>query len=490
MNEIRKDALNKKYFVRTYGCQLNENDSEKISGMLDSMGYEATDEIKDADIIVFNTCTIRENANDKIFGNLGIVNHIKKKDPEKVLVLCGCMMKEDHNKEKVLSKYKFVDIIFGPADIHKFPRILQDHLDTRKSIVDVGVEDYLAYGLPVKHKKKFRALSTIIYGCNNFCTYCIVPYVRGRERSRDSEDILNELKDLGEQGYKEVMLLGQNVNSYGKDKIDSDFADLLDKAGQIESIKRIRFMTSHPKDISKKLIDVMVIHKNIMPHIHLPLQSGSDRILKLMNRGYTTAQYYDIVEYAREKIPGISITTDIIVGFPGETEEDFAQTLDFMRKVSFDNAFTFQYSKRTGTPAADFEGQVPENVVTQRFQRLLELQNSFTFASNKSVVDTLQEVLVEGASESNANMLTGRTPHNRLVNFSIDSVNNNTDIIMNKSINPIATDNNNNNKIDDIANGKHDEKPDANDFEGMLALVKITEAKTFSLEGEFVQWVD
>lgn len=452
MNDIRKDSYNKKYFVRTYGCQLNENDSEKISGMLESMGYTATDEMKDADIIVFNTCTIRENANDKIFGNLGIVNHIKKKDPDKVLVLCGCMMKEEHNKQKVLSKYKFVDIIFGPADIHKFPQYLQDHFDTHKPVIEVGDEDFLAYGLPVKHKKKFRALSTIIYGCNNFCTYCIVPYVRGRERSRDSQDVLDELKMLGDQGYKEVMLLGQNVNSYGKDKVDSDFADLLDKAGQIETIKRIRFMTSHPKDISRKLIDVMAIHKNIMPHIHLPLQSGSDRILKLMNRGYTTAQYYDIVLYAREKIPGISITTDIIVGFPGETEEDFAQTLDFLRKVSFDSAFTFQYSKRSGTPAADFEGQVPEDVVTQRFQRLLELQNSCTFASNKSVMDTLQEVLVEGTSESNENMLTGRTPHNRLVNFPI--------------ISPKS------------------------DLEGMLALVKITDAKTFSLEGEFIKWVE
>jgi tRNA-2-methylthio-N6-dimethylallyladenosine synthase len=476
MNDIRKDSFNKKYFVRTYGCQLNENDSEKISGMLESMGYTATDEMKDADIIVFNTCTIRENANDKIFGNLGIVNHIKKKDPDKVLVLCGCMMKEDHNKQKVLSKYKFVDIIFGPADIHKFPQYLHDHFDTHKPVIEVGDEDFLAYGLPVKHKKKFRALSTIIYGCNNFCTYCIVPYVRGKERSRDSQDVLDELKVLGDQGYKEVMLLGQNVNSYGKDKVDSDFADLLDKAGQIETIKRIRFMTSHPKDISRKLIDVMAIHKNIMPHIHLPLQSGSDRILKLMNRGYTTAQYYDIVLYAREKIPGISITTDIIVGFPGETEEDFAQTLDFLRKVSFDSAFTFQYSKRSGTPAADFEGQVPEDVVTQRFQRLLELQNSCTFASNKSVMDTLQEVLVEGTSESNENMLTGRTPHNRLVNFPIDSIKYNTD-------------NHSNNNLDDIAIGKQDKKPNANDFEGMLALVKITDAKTFSLEGEFIKWV-
>jgi tRNA-2-methylthio-N6-dimethylallyladenosine synthase len=303
-----------------------------------------------------------------------------------------------------------------------------------------------------------------------------VPYVRGKERSRDSQDVLDELKVLGDQGYKEVMLLGQNVNSYGKDKVDSDFADLLDKAGQIETIKRIRFMTSHPKDISRKLIDVMAIHKNIMPHIHLPLQSGSDRILKLMNRGYTTAQYYDIVLYAREKIPGISITTDIIVGFPGETEEDFAQTLDFLRKVSFDSAFTFQYSKRSGTPAADFEGQVPEDVVTQRFQRLLELQNSCTFASNKSVMDTLQEVLVEGTSESNENMLTGRTPHNRLVNFPIDSIKYNTD-------------NHSNNNLDDIAIGKQDKKPNANDFEGMLALVKITDAKTFSLEGEFIKWV-
>ncbi len=458
--EIRKYSEGKKYFIRTYGCQLNENDSEKIEGILNNLGFLESKEIENADIIIFNTCTIRENANDKIFGNLGIVNHIKKNNPGKIVILCGCMMKEDHNRKKVLDKYKFVDILFGPSDIHKLPEILKTFLIEKGRVDDVSDEDFIVEGLPVIHKKKFRALSTIIYGCNNFCSYCIVPYVRGRERSRNINDVIDELKMFGEEGYKEVMLLGQNVNSYGNDNNIYDFADLLKKAGEISTIKRIRFMTSHPRDLSKKLIDVMATTPSVMPHIHLPMQSGSDRVLKLMNRGYNTAQFLNIVRYARERIPEISITTDIIVGFPGETEEDFIETLTFMGKVCFDGAFTFQYSKRTGTPAAEFEDQVPQDIITRRFNQLLELQNSCSFASNQKVLDTKQEVLVEGTSDNNAEMLTGRTPHNRLVNF------------------PLPKDKN-----------LSRESGELNNFEGRIALVKISQVKTFSLEGKFIKWL-
>lgn len=455
LEKLRDASINKKYFIKTFGCQLNENDSEKIAGMLEEMGYEESNEMNHANIIVFNTCTIRENANDKIFGNLGIANKLKQTDPTRIVVLCGCMMKEKENAEKVMSKYRFVDIIFGPSDLHKLPEMLYKKIQSLKKVYDIGDEDLISEGLPVKHKKKFRALCTIIYGCNNFCTYCIVPYVRGRERSRKMEHVLDELISLGEQGYKEVMFLGQNVNSYGKDLDDGDFADLLDKAGEIKSIKRIRFMTSHPKDISRKLIDVMAKHPSIMPHLHLPLQSGSDKILSKMNRGYTTSQYYDIIEYARTLIPEITISTDIIVGFPGESDEDFQDTLAFMEKVSFDSAFTFQYSKRTGTPAASYEDQVSESVVKARFEKLIALQNRCNLISYQKTLNTVQEVLIEGSSEQRDDILTGRTPHNRLVNFSYD-------------INRIPK--------------KY--RNEANDFEGLIAKVKITKAMAFSLEGE------
>ncbi len=452
--------MQNKYYIRTFGCQLNENDSEKIAGMLDQMGFVETNEMDQAKVIVFNTCTIRENANDKIFGNLGIVNNLKKKDPTRIIVLCGCMMKEKQNVEKVLKKYRFVDILFGPSDLHRFPEMLDKKMQSLKRVNDIGEEDGIAEGLPVKHKKKFRALCTIIYGCNNFCTYCIVPYVRGRERSREMSPILDELVELGTHGYKEVMFLGQNVNSYGKDLASGDFADLLSKAGDIQSIKRIRFMTSHPKDISKKLIDVMAEKSNIMPHLHLPLQSGSNSILKKMNRGYTKEQYEEIVRYAREIIPDISISTDIIVGFPGETDKDFQDTLEFMDKIRFDSAFTFQYSKREGTPAAQYEGQISPEVVKERFEKLLELQNRCSYESNQKVLGTVQEVMIEGRSEQRYEYLSGRTPENRLVNFSFDKVKH----------------------LDGWQN-------ESGDFEGILANVMITGAQTFSLEGEAVEFL-
>jgi len=421
---------------------------------MEEIGFHETDEMGQANVIVFNTCTIRENANDKIFGNLGMVHKLKEKDPSLLVVLCGCMMKEKQNVDKIRQKYRFVDIVFGPSDLQKFPEMLYKKMQRPKTLFGIGEEDGIPEGLPVKHKKKFRALCTIIYGCDNFCTYCIVPYVRGRERSREMDAILEELEKLGAQGYKEVMFLGQNVNSYGKDMQTGDFADLLRKAGDIRTIRRIRFMTSHPKDISKKLIDVMAEKSNIMPHLHLPLQSGSNSVLKMMNRGYTAEQYEEIVLYARQAIPGITISTDIIVGFPGETEADFQETLDFMDKIKFDSAFTFQYSKREGTPAANYEEQVSPETVTRRFERLIELQNHCSYVSNQNVLHTVQEVLVEGRSEQRREYLSGRTPGNRLVNFAFD-----------KDSIPVEW------------------RKESSDYEGITARVRITGAQTFSLEG-------
>lgn len=446
--ELRSFFAGKKYYVRTYGCQLNENDSEKISGILDEQGMTNTDNINAASVIVFNTCTIRENANDKIFGNLGIVKGIKRKSPDVIVILCGCMMKEEHNVTKVKSKYKFVDLIFGPSDIYKLPALLFNRMNEGGLICGIGDEDLIIEDLPVTHKKKFRALSTIIYGCNNFCSYCIVPYVRGRERSRAPEDVLKELKMLGDQGFKEVMLLGQNVNSYGKDFDSYDFADLLSDASKIDAISRIRFMTSHPKDTDRKLLDVMANGGNIMPHLHLPMQSGSDRVLALMNRKYSAGQYLDIVEYARKVIPDISITTDIIVGFPGEKEEDFSETLSLMERIRFDNAFTFMFSPRKGTPAADMDDQIPDDVMRERFSRLVKLQNKCTLESGMKTLNTVQTVLVEGLSQNSDKVYAGRTPHNRLVNFTCD-----------KAIE-----------------------------EGDIVNVDITSVKTFSLNGRFLSF--
>lgn len=435
------------YHIHTYGCQLNENDSEKIAGILEEIGMRFSEDPADASVIVLNTCTIRENANSKFFGNLGMIKGIKRKNPDTIVAVCGCMMKEPHNVEKIRSKYKFVDIVFGPSDIFKLPEMLFNRMNDGGLIMDVGDHDVITEDIPVIHKKKFRALSTIIYGCNNFCSYCIVPYVRGRERSRDPESVIKELRDLGSQGFREAMLLGQNVNSYGRDLNGYDFSDLLRAASEIKTLDRIRFMTSHPKDTSEKLLDVMSAGGNIMPHLHLPLQSGSDAILEKMNRKYTSSKYIGIVEYARKVIPDITITTDIIVGFPGETENDFDDTLELMKKIRFDNAFTFMFSPRKGTPAYDLPGQIPEDVIKKRFDRLVELQNKHSLESNIKAEGTVQEVLVEGPSQNSEKVFTGRTPHNRLVNFT----------------------------------------GQLEDPEGVIAEVLITKAKTFSLDGELIK---
>ena len=410
------------YFVKTFGCQMNARDSEKLVGILEQIGYvEGTDE--HSDFIVYNTCTVRENANNKVYGRLGYLQNYKKKNPLMKIALCGCMMQEPEVVENIKKHYKFVDIVFGTHNIFKFAEILCNNIESGSQVIDIWKDtNQIVEDLPVKRKFSFKSGVNIMFGCNNFCSYCIVPYVRGRERSRKPEAIVREIERLVADGVTEVMLLGQNVNSYGKNLEEPlSFAELLQKIEQIEGLHRIRFMTSHPKDLSDELIEVMGKSKKICKHLHLPVQSGSSRILKKMNRHYTKEQYLELVDKIRAAVPDISLTTDIIVGFPGETEEDFLETLDIVRKVRYDSAFTFIYSKRTGTPAATMEDQVPEDVVKDRFDRLLkEVQ---TIAAEVCAVHegTVQEVLVESVSDHDDHMVTGRLSNNILVHFQGDA---------------------------------------------------------------------
>ena len=408
--------------VTTFGCQMNEKDSEKLLGILETIGYEEV-ETEEADFLIFNTCTVRENANTKLYGHLGQVKKMKERNPQMMIGLCGCMMQEEHVIEKIRSSYKFVDIIFGTHNIFKLAELLKARVDSKGMIVDIWKDtDKIVEDLPVERKYPFKSGVNIMFGCNNFCSYCIVPYVRGRERSREPKAIIREIERLVADGVVEVMLLGQNVNSYGKNLEEPmTFAQLLQEIEKIEGLERIRFMTSHPKDLSDELIEVMSKSKKICKHLHLPVQSGSSRILKLMNRHYDKEQYLALAEKIRKAVPDISLTTDIIVGFPGETEEDFLETLDIVRKVRYDSAFTFIYSKRTGTPAATMEDQVPEEVVKDRFDRLLkEVQ---TIAAEVCAVHegTVQEVLVESVSDHDDHMVTGRLSNNILVHFRGDA---------------------------------------------------------------------
>lgn len=410
--------LGLRYHVMTFGCQMNENDSEKLAGMLEEMGYAQGSGPEDADLVVVNTCSVRENADGRFYGNLGILSSIREKTrPGMIVALCGCMMKQTAVVDRIRRSHSFVDLVFGPSDLHRFPEMLYRRLTEERRVYEVGSEDPIAEGLPIVRGFKYRALSTIMYGCDNFCTYCIVPYVRGRERSRPMEAVLGELRGIAAEGFREVLLLGQNVNAYGKDLGEGDFATLLEEAARIPGIRRIRFMTSHPRDMSDRLLDVMAASPAVCPHLHLPLQSGSDDVLRRMNRGYTRADYLRVVNQARARIPGITLSTDLIVGFPGETEADFTDTLDLMDHVRFDSAFTFQYSIRPGTPAATMESQIDPAVVTERFGRLVELQNAHCLASNRSIEGTMQEVLVEGRDAAGTGRCSGRTPHNRLVHF-------------------------------------------------------------------------
>ena len=406
------------FCVTTFGCQMNARDSEKLRGILKEIGYLEAEE-ETADFVIYNTCTVRENANTRVYGRLGQLKPRKKQNPYMMIGLCGCMMQEPEVIEKLKKSYSFVDIIFGTHNIFKFAELIVQRFSSGKPVIDIWEgTDAIVEDLPNQRKYSFKSGINIMFGCNNFCSYCIVPYVRGRERSREPQAILREIRRLADDGVVEIMLLGQNVNSYGK-TLDHPvtFAELLTEIEKIDKIKRIRFMTSHPKDLSDELIEVMSRSTKICRHLHLPVQSGSSRILQKMNRRYTKEQYLELTEKIRKAVPDISLTTDIIVGFPGETEEDFQETLDLVRKVRYDSAFTFIYSRRTGTPAASMEDQVPEDVVKNRFQRLLkEVQD---IASEVCAVHegTTQEALVESLSEHDPSMVTGRLSNNLLVHF-------------------------------------------------------------------------
>ena len=404
--------------VTTFGCQMNARDSEKLRGVLRDIGYlEASEE--QADLVIYNTCTVRENANTRVYGRLGQLKPRKKKHPQMMIGLCGCMMQEPEVVNKLKKSYSFIDLVFGTHNIYKFAELLATRYEAGRMVIDIWEgTDKIVEDLPNERKYPFKSGVNIMFGCNNFCSYCIVPYVRGRERSRKPEDIIREIRRLVADGVTEVMLLGQNVNSYGKTLEEPvSFARLLEEIEKIEGLKRIRFMTSHPKDLSDELIAVMGRSEKICRHLHLPVQSGSTRILEKMNRRYTKEQYLSLVRKLKCAVPDISLTTDIIVGFPGETEEDFLETLDVVRKVRYDSAFTFIYSKRTGTPAAAMEDQVPEDVVRDRFDRLLREVQTIAGEACAACEGTVKEVLVESVSEQDPSMVTGRLSNNLLVHF-------------------------------------------------------------------------
>ena len=411
------------FHVTTFGCQMNARDSEKLEGILEEIGYQKTETEEDADFVIYNTCTVRENANLKVYGRLGYLGSIKKKRPHMMIALCGCMMQEPHVVEKLKKSYRFVNLIFGTHNIFKFAELLYTAMDSNRMIIDIWKDTtQIVENLPIDRKYSFKTGINIMFGCNNFCSYCIVPYVRGRERSRQPQDILDEIRKVVKDGVTEIMLLGQNVNSYGKN-LDRPitFAQLLEEVVKIDGLRRVRFMTSHPKDLSEELIEVMAAHPKICDHLHLPLQSGSTKVLKEMNRHYTKEEYLQLADRIRAKIPDISLTTDIIVGYPGETEEDFQETLDVVGKVRYDSAFTFIYSRRTGTPAAAREDQVPEDVVKERFGRLLQLVQNISKETCSRYEGTTQEVLVEGMNEQDHTLVTGRMTNNLLVHFPGDA---------------------------------------------------------------------
>ena len=419
------EGKNLKYTVLTMGCQLNENDSERIAGMAQAMGYTKTANIEEANLIVFNTCCVRENAEDRLFGKLGEVKKYKAKN-HAIIAIGGCMMQEKHIVDKLKQSYPYFDIVFGTHTLHKFAKDLYEAIVNNERIEDIlDIDGDVIEGIPVKRDDKYKASVLIMNGCNNFCTYCIVPYVRGRERSRRAEEIIAEVKCLAKEGYKEITLLGQNVNSYmrverekGEDvgEINS-FAKLLEALENIDGIERIRFVSPHPKDFTDDVIDVIAKSKKICKIIHLPLQSGSTEVLKKMNRKYTKEQYLELVQKIKNKIPDVVFSTDIIVGFPEETEKDFEDTLDVVEKVNFEQVFMFIYSRRVGTPADKMENQVPEEVKHERFNRLKVLAEGQIEGNNQKYINTIQNVLVEGKSKTNENMLTGRTETNKVVNF-------------------------------------------------------------------------
>ncbi|HDK7136929.1 TPA: tRNA (N6-isopentenyl adenosine(37)-C2)-methylthiotransferase MiaB [Clostridium botulinum] len=407
------------FFIETWGCQMNEEDSEKLSGMLKKERYIRTEERENADVIIFNTCCVRENAELKVYGNLGILKGLKSKNPNLIIAVTGCMMQQKGMAETIKKKFPFVDIIIGTHNLHNFPNYLNEVKKKDTSVLKIQEkEDSIIENMPIDRKNSMKAFVTIMYGCNNFCTYCIVPYVRGRERSRTPENIEAEIKKLISEGYKEITLLGQNVNSYGKDlEPNVTFAELLKRVNNIEGLERVRFMTSHPKDLTDDVIEAIAKCDKLCEQIHLPVQSGSSEILKKMNRHYDREKYLDVVSKIKKLIPNVALSTDIIVGFPGETEKDFEETLSLVKEVEYDSAFTFLYSIRKGTPAAKFEDQVPEDVKHKRFNRLVEVVNEISAKKNKAYEGKIEEVLVEGTSKNDENKLMGRTRTGKLVNF-------------------------------------------------------------------------
>ena len=435
----------KTYHITTFGCQMNEHDSETIAGMLSERGYEAAAERDEADVVIFNTCSVRENADKRFFGTLGQLKKIKERNPEFTVCVCGCMMQQQHIIDSIKSKYPWVDVIFGTHNIHQFPELLENLIQEKKKQINVWEEHgEIVEGLPCKRLYKHKAFVNIMYGCNNFCTYCIVPYTRGRERSRKPEDIVREVRNLVADGVREVTLLGQNVNSYRGDE-NTDFADLIYMLNEIEGLERIRFMTSHPKDLSDKLIQAYVDCEKLCNYIHLPVQCGSSRVLKEMNRKYTREAYLELIRKLRTAVPDITISTDIIVGFPGETEEEFQETLSLVAEVEYDSAFTFLYSIRKGTPAEKYEDQIPEDVKHERFNRLVDLVNEISAKKNAAYVGRVEKVLVEGYSKNTAMTYSGRTDGFKLINFE-----------------------------------------GSEDMVGKIVDVRVTQGKTFSLEGEVV----
>ena len=430
IKKVKEININKelKYYILTMGCSLNENDSEKICGMLEEMGYQKTENQNNADIIIFNTCCIRENAEDKLFGKLGEVKKVHE-NRGTIIAIGGCMMQEKHILEKLNKSYPYVDIIFGTHTLHKLPEDIFNILENNTKIEDIlDIDGKIYENIPIKRTDSVKAQVTIMYGCNNFCSYCIVPYVRGRERSRKPEDILNEIKDLAKNGYKEIMLLGQNVNSYNGGE-NYNFANLLKDINEINGIEIIRFISPHPKDFTDDVIEAIANSTKVSKCIHLPLQSGSTNVLKSMNRKYTKEQYLELVDKMKRKIPDLSLTTDIIVGFPGETEEDFEDTLDVVKKVGFEQVFMFIYSRRRGTVADEMKNQIPEDIKHKRFDRLKELVEKQIEENNDKYVGTIQKILIDGKSKNNENKLSGRTTSNKVVIIDAD------ESYINKSIN-------------------------------------------------------
>lgn len=434
--------------TETYGCQQNENDTERIRGILKESGFEFTDTAETADLVIYNTCAVRENAEQKVFGRIGILKHIKEQRPEMLIGLCGCMVQQEHITEKIQKIHKHIDLIFGTHALYRLPELLYGAMTRRKkTIVDIAASDgFIAEDIPILREDTGKAWVSVMYGCNNFCSYCIVPYVRGRERSRKPEAIIAEIKELAESGCSEISLLGQNVNSYGKDLEEPlSFAELLRRVNDIDGVKRIRFMTSHPKDLSDELIDAIAECDKVCKQLHLPFQAGSDSVLEKMNRKYTKAEYLEKIERVKRRIPGISLSTDVIVGFPTETNEDFEETIDVLRRVEFDNIFSFIYSRREGTPAAKMDFVLSEEEIHNNFNRLLEVQNEISKKRNEEYVGRIERVLVDGVSKNNDDMLSGRCDSSKIVNFKGDPA-----------------------------------------LAGSYVRVKITEAHTWSLNGELV----